>query len=270
LKTLLAALLTFSVAAAAQESSGKKPERGSARPSSGAGPDGARREPPAGLGQAGPAGAEKAPPAPGAPAPSAGFPALAFLVWATGDKGQPGAYEAPALCCRLARDISNGAVGPVLVSVRGVQLSVDFVRSLLAAGGVCGGGRATPPGGGGRAVTQYDACAEGEPLGLPAAEVLPVAKKEVRAWLAKTNATAALSAYFDAAQTRDPHATLKDAREDFFEVGFAEAAKDAAAMAAFCAEIEPGSAACPGELTQLIAQKKFGDLHRRARAGRAK
>jgi hypothetical protein len=100
--------------------------------------------------------------------------------------------------------------------------------------------------------------------------VLPVAPKPVRAWLAKTNATAALAAHFDAAEARDPHATLQATREDYFEVGFAEAAKDAAAVAAFCAQIEPGSASCPGELTQLIAEKKLGELHRRARAGRAK
>lgn len=228
MKSLLAALLTLSVAASA---------------------------------------AERRPHAPGAPAES---PALSFLVWATGDKSQSGAYQAPALCCRLARDISNGAVGPRVVDVRGVELSVEFIRDLLAAGRVCGRGGETPPGGGGRAVTQYDACRDGEALGLPADEVLPVAPKAVRAWLAKTNATAALSAHFDAAQAADPHAPLKATREEFFEVGFAEAARNAAAVAAFCAEIEPGSAACPGELTQLIAEKKFGELHRRARAGRSK
>jgi hypothetical protein len=191
-------------------------------------------------------------------------------VWATGDKAQPGAYEAPALCCRLARDISNGSVGPRVASVRGVELSVEFVRELLAAGHVCGRGPETAPGGGARAVAEHRACADGEALGLPPAEVLPVAPKPVRAWLAKTNATAALAAHFDAAEARDPHATLQATREDYFEVGFAEAAKDAAAVAAFCAQIEPGSASCPGELTQLIAEKKLGELHRRARAGRAK
>lgn len=268
MKTLLALLLTLSVAAAAQDSS-KKTDPGSARPASGAGPEAGRRELPPGLGQSAPAQAGQRPPERGAP-PSPASPALAFLEWATGDKGQPGAYAAPALCCRLARDISNGAVGPLLVSVRGVQVSVDFVRSLLAAGGVCGAGPATPPGGGGRAVTSFGACAEGEALGLPAAEVLPVAPKAVRAWLAKTNATAALSAYFDAASEKDPHATLKTTRDEYFEVGFAEAAKDAAAMAAFCAAIEPGSATCPGELKQLIAEKKLAELHRRARAGRAR
>lgn len=253
MRSLLAALLTLSVAVSAQDTT-RKSAPGSARPASGAGPDAARPEPPS---------ARAAPPSPRSPA-------LEFLEWATGDKTQPGAYEAPALCCRLARDISNGAVGPRVAAVRGVELSVEFVRDLLAEGHVCGRGPQTAPGGGGRAVAEHRACAAGEPLGLPAEEVLPVAPKAVRAWLAKTNATAALSAHFDAAQARDPHAVLKATREEYFEVGFAETAKDEAALAAFCAVIEPGAATCPGELKQLIAEKKLAELHRRARAGRAR
>lgn len=219
----------------------------------------AEAAPPATRGDGAPPSAPDTPPA----APSG---ALAFLRWATGDREQPGAYEAPALCCRLARDISNANVGPRVASYRGLQFSVPFIRDVLSNARLCRPGPATAPGGG-HAKPALAACSPDEPLGLPAAEVLPVPPQAVLDWLKPSKAAPALYRYMGAPDGEgDAHATLGGARDEFFEVAWSAALQNTAALKAFCAEIEPANPGCPGELaTGTPAQARA-----KARAARTK
>lgn len=247
---LLAVLMTLAVSAAAQGHDRRK----DGTPEATAGPRARSRD------AAAPPAAPEGPAAPKAPAG-----ALEFLRWFSGDKEQPGAYRAPALCCRLARDLSNAYVGPRKGAFRGLSFSLDFVRDVLANAKLCSQGPAVPPGRHGRPAPA--ACRDDEELGLAADAVLPVPPDAVLAWLKGSDAEGALFRYFSAAESADaPRETLKAARAEFLEVAFAKALQDEDARKAFCAEIEPGSASCPGELAGLTQEQ----LHAKARAGLGK
>jgi hypothetical protein len=152
--------------------------------------------------------------------------------WLIGTKTQIGAYKAPALCCRLSRQMSKNYLGKREALHKGLSHDSNFLLALLSSKR-CAIGPAVPPSRGGPGQSEQLNCSSEENDGLPESAVLPALPGKpspLRVWsLSQEALSKAQQKYheeFEKLSESSSVTALEKARKAFFDEAFKLALTD--------------------------------------------